>query len=207
MEMSAIERKGWYCVWAAVANLLGGKGGSAAVAEKCTSFIWLDFPDHKSADLEGHPHSLTIIHKPLASTNIGITANIYNSKGCSLTAWQGVQHGRASATLGFCASASAMGTPNAQGEVNQMSVRLSNLVWDTISWDRWCGCYTGPRNRGGGRLCAIRKEVLQLEGESTLFPGTPESVVPPSVRHSSCNAAGSLSLIRTYVYTPIQTIY
>lgn len=195
-EMSAKgERKeGQYCVWAAVANLVGVQGGSAAVAVKCPSFIWLDFPDHKSADLEGHPHSLTTVHKPLASKDVVWQLG----KECSVAV---------SATLGFCASASATGTPNAQGEVNQMSGQaLRSCVRGAISWDRQCGCYTGPCNRGGGRLCAIRKEVMQPEGETTL---SPEPGVPPGVRPPSCNATGPLSLhnIYTYVYTPIQTIY
>lgn len=71
-------------------------------------------------NLEGHPHTLTTFHKPLASTSTEIAASIYNSKGCSLTAWQGAQNGRISAILGFCAFALAMGTPNIQEKVNQM---------------------------------------------------------------------------------------
>lgn len=204
MEMSAKgERKeGWYCVWAAVANLLEEKGGSAAVAAKCASFIWLDFPDH----IEGHPHSLTTIHKPLASTGIGTAANIYNGKGCSLTAWQRVQHSRVSATAAFCTSASAIGTPNAQGKVNQTTAQaLKSCAREAISWDRWCDSYTGTYSRRGDRLCTTRKEVMQLEEESTLSPGTPEPGVPAGARHASCNATGPLSLTNIYICTHTYT--
>lgn len=73
-----------------------------SAAEKLISFICFGFLDHISADLEGHPHSVTTIQEPLASTGVGILANVYNSKDWNLIAWQEVQHGKISATLGFC---------------------------------------------------------------------------------------------------------
>lgn len=107
------------------------------MAEKWTHFIRLGFLDHKYDDLEGHPHSVTMIHKPLVNTGIGTATNVYISRGCSLTAWQGVQHGTVSAILGVCASASVIASPNGKGEENQKSGQAPKFcVGDTISGNR-----------------------------------------------------------------------
>lgn len=109
--------------------------------------IWLDFPDHKSADLEGHPHSLTTIHKPLASTSIG---SLPISTTARAVVWQlGKECIMAEFLPPWCF------VPLSQLWVHQMPkqkwtkgmVRLSNPVQDAISWDRWCGYYTGSCNR------------------------------------------------------------
>lgn len=137
---------------------------SAAGAEKWTHFIQLGFLDHKYDDLEGHPHSVTTIHKPLANTDIGTATNVYIRWGCSLTAWQGVQHGTVSAILVFCASVSVIASPNAKGEENWKSGQAPKFcVRDTISGNRWCGYHTAPCNRWGDGFCAIRRKVPQMK--------------------------------------------
>jgi len=133
---------------------------------------------------EGHPHSVTTIQEPLASTSVGILANVYNSKDWNSIAWQEVKHGKVSATLGFCVCLSC----SYSKKRTKRTVRLPNSVWDAVSEDRW----------QVGFLPSERK--CHKWKEKACCCGTPESGVPPAVRHYSCNDIGPLTL--AYLYRP-----